>query len=72
MRPITSRDHHLASDAQELQRAVREFLGQLARKGLAPSREAIAEEAGFPVFSVPDDAQPITPEMVRRAEEPEI
>lgn len=49
-------------------RTVGEVISELARKGLAP-RPQEATEGDFPVFSVPDNATPITPEMVRRAAE---
>lgn len=45
-----------------------EVLSRLARRGLAP-RPQIEERGGFPVFSVPADAGPITPEMVDAANE---
>ncbi len=43
-----------------------EVISRLARRGLAlQPQEAI--EAGFPVFTVPPGAKPITLEMVQRA-----
>lgn len=49
-------------------RTVGEVLTELARKGLAPADQG-ESDAGFPVFSVPAGAKPITPEMVRQAAE---
>jgi len=49
-------------------KTVGQVISELARKGLAP-RPQEAPEEGFPVFSVPETATPITPEMVRRAAE---
>lgn len=43
-----------------------EVISELARRGLAPRPQAAADE-GFPVFSVPPEARPITLEMVQRA-----
>lgn len=52
-----------------------EFEQALADEGLAaPARGGptasgeVRERGGFPVFDVPEDAPPITPEMVREAE----
>jgi hypothetical protein len=45
---------------------VGEVVSELARRGLRP-RPQLASERGFPVFSVPADAKPITLETVRRA-----
>jgi hypothetical protein len=45
-----------------------EVLSELARRGLAPRREP-GRRSGFPTFSIPEDAAPLTPEAVRRAEE---
>lgn len=47
---------------------VGKVISELARRGLAP-RPQDATEGDFPVFSVPESATPITPEMVRRAAE---
>jgi hypothetical protein len=49
-------------------RTVGEVLTELARKGLTPV-DLGEGDAGFPVFSVPAGAKPITPEMVRQATE---
>lgn len=43
-----------------------EVISELARRGLAP-RSHGALDQGFPVFSVPPEAKPITLEMVQRA-----
>ena len=55
---------HSLADAEE--RTVGEVISELARKGLRP-RPQVASSRGFPVFSVPADASPITLKMVRRA-----
>lgn len=44
-------------------------LSELARRGLTGG--AAVDEDDLPVFRVPPDAAPITPEMVRRANEDE-
>jgi hypothetical protein len=49
-------------------RTVGEVLTELARKGLAPADQREGD-GGFPVFSVPAGAKPITAEMVRQAAE---
>lgn len=49
-------------------KTVGQVISELARKGLAP-RPQEATEDGFPIFAVPENATPITPEMVRRASE---
>jgi len=43
-----------------------EVISGLARRGLAPSSQQ-ADDDGFPVFSLPPDAKPITLETVQRA-----
>jgi len=55
--------------AEAEHRSVGKVLSELARKGLAPVRPA--KRGGFPVFSVPEDAPPLTLEMVRAALEDE-
>lgn len=52
--------------ARSSEKTVGEVISELARRGLAPVPQSESEE-GFPVFSVPAEARPITPEMVRRA-----
>ena len=52
------------ADVEE--KTVGEVISELARKGLRP-RPQLATARGFPVFSVPADASPITLETVRRA-----
>jgi hypothetical protein len=42
-------------------------ISDLARRALLPSRDAAAEEDGFPVFAVEPGASPITPAMVKAA-----
>lgn len=56
-----------ASLAAERKSTVGKVLSELARRGLAPPAK-VRERGGFPVFDVPEDAPPITPEMVREAE----
>lgn len=46
-------------------KTVGKVLSDLARKGLAPRR--LSSKGGFPVFSVPADAPPITPAAVQAA-----
>lgn len=57
--------------AKSEERSLGEVISELARRGLAPSSSAMDHEEGFPVFSVSSGASPITPEMVRKAEEPD-
>ena len=54
--------------AAERKSSIGKVLSDLARRGLAPSVR-MKEGSGFPVFDVPDDAPPITLEMVREAGE---
>jgi hypothetical protein len=57
--------------ARAVAKAEKISLGQavskLARQGLAP--RAAARRGGFPVFDVGRDADPITPDMVREADD---
>jgi len=46
--------------------SVGKVLSQLARRALSPSRPAQSVK-GFPVFDVPSQTPPLTPEMVREA-----
>lgn len=46
--------------------SVGKVLSQLARRALSPSRPA-KSSGGFPVFDVPGQTPPLTPEMVREA-----
>ena len=57
-----------ASLAAERKSTLGKVLSDLARRGLAPSTKHVSR-GGFPVFDVPADAPPITPEMVCDAEE---
>jgi hypothetical protein len=43
-----------------------EVISDLARRGLAPRSQEVADE-GFPVFPLPPEAKPITLETVHRA-----
>jgi predicted DNA-binding ribbon-helix-helix protein len=56
------------SIAEMEEKTVGQVISELARKGLRPRPQEEAE-MDFPVFSIPADARPITPEMVRRAAE---
>ena len=49
-------------------RSVGEVISRLARKGLRPVAEPV-DRSGFPVFQVSPEAEVLTPEMVRRAED---
>lgn len=68
MRTTLTLDDDIFQAARSLAAAQGKSLGQvvseLARKGLRP-----ALRHGFPVFDVPADAPPMTPEMVRLAED---
>lgn len=57
-----------ASLAAERKSSIGKVLSELARRGLAPPAR-MKDRNGFPVFDVPDDAPPITLEMVREAGE---
>lgn len=51
--------------AEAEQRSLGSVISDLARRSLVPRpRDA---ERGFPTFDVPEDAAPITPELVDRA-----
>lgn len=54
--------------ARDQGRTIGEVVSELARKGLAPAPQEESDQ-GFPVFSLPSDARPITSEMVREAAE---
>lgn len=45
-------------------RSLGEVISDLARRGLVPPAARLTEDDGFPVFSVADDAPPITSDMV--------
>jgi hypothetical protein len=65
---------HLDDDVYEAARSlaaiertsVGKILSRLARRALSPARATTASR-GFPVFEVPGDAPPLTPDMVREA-----
>jgi hypothetical protein len=48
-------------------RGIGAVISELARRGLTPTTVRVSVEDGFPVFSIPDDAPPITDAMVRAA-----
>jgi hypothetical protein len=47
-------------------KTIGEVVSDLARKGLRPALPGRGP-AGLPMFEVPEDAPPLTPEMVREA-----
>jgi hypothetical protein len=65
---------HLDDDVYEAVRSlaaierssVGKILSRLARRALNPARPATSSK-GFPIFDVPRDARPLTPDMVRDA-----
>ncbi|HLI43203.1 MAG TPA: hypothetical protein VKU92_01885 [Acidimicrobiales bacterium] len=71
MRTTLNLDDDVAAAARALAQSERRSLGsvisELARRGLAPSHVELDDEQGFPVFRVPADAPPITPDMVQAA-----
>jgi hypothetical protein len=77
MRTTLTIDDDLVAAARSLARAKSESLGkaisELARRGLnaTPRVRRRTRGSGFPVFSVPKGAHPITLEDVRRAEDEE-
>ena len=70
MRTTLQLDDEVYRAARSLAASHNKSLGRivsdLARKGLA-ARSRIRYEDGFPVFDVPSDSPPITPEMIREA-----
>ena len=70
MRTTLQIDDDVLEAARSLARAenrsVGEVLSDLARRGLQPRRQRRSRNQ-FPVFDVPADARPLTPEMVRDA-----
>jgi hypothetical protein len=70
MRTTVTIDDDVLEAARSLSRAEGKSLGEviseLARRGLAPRPQRAAED-GFPVFSVPSGAKPITLEIVHKA-----
>ena len=77
MRTTLTIDDDLIAAARSLAQAKSESLGKaisdLARRGLTatPRFRRNPHVSGFPVFSVPTGARPITLEDVRRAEDEE-
>jgi hypothetical protein len=67
---------HIDDDVYEAARSlaaierssVGKVISRLARRGLHPDR-ATTVVGGFPVFDVPEDAKPLTPDMVRDAQD---
>lgn len=72
MRTTLNLDDDILRAARSLADERGESLGtvisDLARRGLAPRLEA-SYDRSFPVFTVREDAAPITPEMVEEANE---
>jgi hypothetical protein len=72
MRTTLDIDDDLLRAAKSLARAQGKSLGRvlsgLARRGLEP-RKGVTARRGFPVFTVSREAPPLTPEIVRKAEE---
>jgi hypothetical protein len=75
MRTTLTIDDDLLAAARSLARAKSQTLGgalsELARRGLAgtPRVRAARRGAGFPVFSIPRNAHPITIDDVRKGED---
>lgn len=71
MRTTLNLDDDIMEAARAMARFERRSLGNvvsdLARRGLAPRAVPQADAAGFPVFTVGDDAPAITDEMVASA-----
>ena len=72
--PVMRTTLHLDDDVYEAERSlaaidrssVGKILSRLARRALNPARPATSSK-GFPVFDVPPDARPLTPDRVRDA-----
>lgn len=71
MRTTLSLDEDVLAAARELARLEGTSLGEavssLARRGLRTTAAAFEVREGFPVFVVPPDLPPMTPELVRAA-----
>ena len=71
MRTTVNVDDDVLEAAKSIARAegrgVGAVISELARRGLTPATLRVGVEDGFPVFSVPDDAPPITDATVRAA-----
>jgi len=64
--------HRLHVTIPKNRRAIVQFpeavpTGEIELIVLIPAEDAETTDEGFPVFAVPPDAKPITPEMVQRA-----
>jgi hypothetical protein len=72
MRTTLSIDPEVLSAAKKIASArstsVGEVISELARRGLE-ARSKIGSRHGFPVFEVPTDTPPLTPERVREDED---
>lgn len=75
MRTTLSLDDDVLEAAREIARlearTVGEVISALARRGLRPALASFEVREGFPVFIVPPDLPPMTPELVRSALEDE-
>lgn len=71
MRTTLNLDDEVLEAARSLAESTGRPLGavvsELARRGLRPRTDAMEVQEGFPVFAVPEDAAPLTPEQVRTA-----
>lgn len=54
--------------AEQRKVSIGKVLSELARKGLQ-KKPKLSQRNGFPVFQVPDDATPITPEHIKQLED---
>lgn len=72
MRTTLKIDDDVLEAAKSLARAqnrpIGKVLSELARQGLFP-RPSAAKRKGFPIFEVSSAAAPLTPELVKRANE---
>lgn len=73
MRTTLALDDDVLIAARELARLENRSLGEvvsmLARAGLRPDGQGSELREGFPVFVVPSNLPPMTPELVRAAQE---
>ena len=60
--------HAAISIAKSINKPIGQVISMLVRKGLSPPMD-YKTDSGFPMFLVAENAPPITPEMVRQADE---